>query len=269
MHVHRVVVPVQVQPAAAGSARCGASAGRQVGDAGASPPPTIHASRARRRRSTAPRPRVPLRAAPLGRLAEADPLGADHHGGRRRAEAPRELAVQHVGRADELGDEARARAGRRARPASPPARAGPWLNTPMRSLIDSASCWSCVTKTKVMPSWRCRRLSSLCICSRSLRSSAPERLVEQQHLGLVDQRARQRHPLALAAGELRRLALRRRSGSCTSSSSSCGAPLALGAVDAAHHQRRRRRSRAIAHVREQRVVLEHGVHRRAVRAAGG
>ena len=33
-----------------------------------------------------------------------------------------------------------------------------------------------------------------------------ERLVEQQHLGLVDDRARERDPLALAAGELDRLA---------------------------------------------------------------
>ena len=34
-----------------------------------------------------------------------------------------------------------------------------------------------------------------------------ERLVEQQHLRLDRQRARERHPLALAAGELRRVAL--------------------------------------------------------------
>ena len=34
-----------------------------------------------------------------------------------------------------------------------------------------------------------------------------ERLVEQQHLRLVDDRARQRDPLALAAGELERLAV--------------------------------------------------------------
>ncbi len=35
-----------------------------------------------------------------------------------------------------------------------------------------------------------------------------ERLVEQQHLGQVDQRPRQRHALLLAAGELRRAPLR-------------------------------------------------------------
>ena len=34
-----------------------------------------------------------------------------------------------------------------------------------------------------------------------------ERLVEEQHLGAVDERAGERDPLALAAGELRRLAL--------------------------------------------------------------
>ena len=34
-----------------------------------------------------------------------------------------------------------------------------------------------------------------------------ERLVEQQHLGAVDQGSRQRHPLLLATGELGRLAV--------------------------------------------------------------
>ena len=81
-----------------------------------------------------------------------------------------------------------------------------------------------------------------------------ERLVEQQHLGLVDDRARQRDPLSLAARELRRLA-----------SAVLGEP---------HHLERRLRALAAVgaadaldaqpvldvlehvHVREQRVVLE-------------
>ena len=84
-----------------------------------------------------------------------------------------------------------------------------------------------------------------------------ERLVEQQHLGLVDQRAGERDALALAAGELGRpaqaeaaerhqLEHRRR------------APVALGPGHALDHQ-------AVgdvvqhAHVREQGVVLEHRV----------
>ncbi|MNI67515.1 hypothetical protein D3C73_1231510 [compost metagenome] len=49
----------------------------------------------------------------------------------------------------------------------------PLLNTATRSDIDSASVWSWVTKMKVMPSWRCSFFSSLCICSRSFKSSAP------------------------------------------------------------------------------------------------
>src|SRR6185436_9504289 len=41
-----------------------------------------------------------------------------------------------------------------------------------------------------------------------LQIEGAQRLVEQQHLGQVDQRPRQRHPLLHAAGELRRPALR-------------------------------------------------------------
>ena len=47
-----------------------------------------------------------------------------------------------------------------------------------------------------------------------------ERLVEQQHARLDRQRAGERHALALAAGELRRVARRRSRPSPTSSSSS-------------------------------------------------
>ena len=47
-----------------------------------------------------------------------------------------------------------------------------------------------------------------------------ERLVEQQHARLDRQRAGERHALALAAGELRRIAARRSRSSCTRSSSS-------------------------------------------------
>ncbi len=43
----------------------------------------------------------------------------------------------------------------------------------MRSDIDSASSWSCVTKMNVMPTWVCSSFSSICISWRSLRSSAP------------------------------------------------------------------------------------------------
>ena len=79
----------------------------------------------------------------------------------------------------------------RSAAACPPAPAGRWLNTPMRSLIDSASCWSWVTKRKVMPSRRCSALSSLCICSRSFRSSAPSGSSSSSTCGwLISARAR-------------------------------------------------------------------------------
>ena len=53
-----------------------------------------------------------------------------------------------------------------------------------------------------------------------LRIERAERLVEQQHLRLDRQGARERDALALAAGKLRRQRSARQS-SCTSSSSSC------------------------------------------------
>ena len=70
-----------------------------------------------------------------------------------------------------------------------------------------ASSWSCVTCTNVMPTSVWIRFSSICIWRRSLRSRAPEGLVEQEQLGPVDQGPGQRDPLLLAPGELRRLAL--------------------------------------------------------------
>ena len=48
----------------------------------------------------------------------------------------------------------------------------PSFITAMRSLITSASSWSWVTKIDVMPRSRSRRRSSICMVSRSLRSSA-------------------------------------------------------------------------------------------------
>ena len=113
---------------------------------------------------------VPLAPRAFGR-AQADALGPQHRAGA-AGEAPRRVAVQHVGRADEL-------ATKRVAGASytccgvPTCSSRPWLNTPMRSLIDSASCWSWVMNRKVMPRRRCSAFSSLCICSRSFRSSAP------------------------------------------------------------------------------------------------
>ena len=70
-----------------------------------------------------------------------------------------------------------------------------------------------------------------------------ERLVEQQHLRLGGERARQRDALALAAGELRRQRALEPS-SCTSRSSSCT-------------RSRISRLRALAHAQAEGDVLEH------------
>ena len=95
-----------------------------------------------------------------------------------------------------------------------------------------------------------------------LQVEGAERLVEQQHLGPVDDRPRQRHPLSLAAGELVRLA--------------------LGVAGQAHHLQRLFAALqalrladpghlhpvgdvvADGHVREEGVVLEDGVDRAVI-----
>ena len=74
--------------------------------------------------------------------------------------------------------------------------------TAMRSDMASASYWSWVTSTKVMPTACCSRRSSTCICSRSFLSSADSGSSSKQHLRPHDQRAGQRDALALAAGQL-------------------------------------------------------------------
>ena len=72
----------------------------------------------------------------------------------------------------------------------------------MRSDIDRASSWSWVTKTKVTPTscWRAR--SSTCICSRRRLSSAPRGSSSSSTLGCLTKRPGERHPLPLSAGEL-------------------------------------------------------------------
>ena len=83
----------------------------------------------------------------------------------------------------------------------------PSLNTAIRSLIVSASSWSWVTNTKVMPTsrWSCLELDLHLLAQ--LEVEGAEGLVEQQHLGPVDQRPREGDALALAAGELGRPAV--------------------------------------------------------------
>ena len=86
-----------------------------------------------------------------------------------------------------------------------------------------------------------------------------QRLVEQQELRPLHQRARERHPLALAAGELRRLALRvvvemHQLQDLRDARGDLGRLHPVATQPVAH-------VRCYIHVREQGVGLEHHVHR--------
>ena len=76
------------------------------------------------------------------------------------------------------------------------------MNTAIRSVMVRASSWSWVTNTKVMPDLALDLLELDLHLLAELEVEGAERLVEQQHLGPVDQRAGQGDPLPLAAGEL-------------------------------------------------------------------
>ena len=91
-----------------------------------------------------------------------------------------------------------------------------------------------------------------------LRIERPEGLIEQQHLRLVRQRPRDRHPLLLSAGELRRQPLvesleRHQPQQLL-------APLAAGTRAHAAHAQRKLDVLRDGHVAEQGVVLEHQAH---------
>src|SRR3954447_13199387 len=146
----------------------------------------------------------------------------------------------------------------------------PWLKTAIRSLIVSASSWSCVTYRKVMPASltsRWIRLSSVCISWRSFRSSAPSGSSRSRTRGsFTSARAsatRWRWPPAsctgflVAAGELHRLAVaecfeahRRERPLHLDGALAAGDSLDAEAVADVLRDR---------HVREEGVVLEHGV----------
>ena len=82
--------------------------------------------------------------------------------------------------------------------------------TAIVSAIVMASSWSWVTCTNVIPTSFGMPFSSSCICLRSFMSSAPERLVEEEHPRAVHERACERDALLLAAGQRRGLPCRSR-----------------------------------------------------------
>ena len=79
--------------------------------------------------------------------------------------------------------------------------------TATRSLIVSASSWSCVTNTNVMPRFCLQRLQLDLQVLAQAGVERAERLVEQQHARAQHERARERDALLLAARELAGLAL--------------------------------------------------------------
>ena len=88
-----------------------------------------------------------------------------------------------------------------------------WASTPpsrriaIRSPILIASSTSCVTKTTVFATSRWSRRSSCLEAGARDRVERAERLVHQQHRRVGGERAREADALALAARELRRVAL--------------------------------------------------------------
>ena len=93
-------------------------------------------------------------------------------------------------------------ASRRAPRARPPARSAPGSSRRCGPTSTSASSWSWVTNRKVIPSALLQVLELDLHLVAQLGVERRHRLVEQQHLGLEHERARERHALLLAAREL-------------------------------------------------------------------
>ena len=83
----------------------------------------------------------------------------------------------------------------------------PSFITAMRSAMVIASTWSWVTYTVVVFRRWCSALISARIATRSLASRFDKRLVEQEHLRVAHDRPSHRDALALAAGQLARIAV--------------------------------------------------------------
>ena len=96
----------------------------------------------------------------------------------------------------------------------------PLFITATVSAMVMASSWSWVTWMKVRPDLGLDALELDLHLAAQLEVERAERLVEQQHLGVVDQGAGQGDALLLPAGELGGLARRRSDDICTSSSAS-------------------------------------------------
>ena len=83
----------------------------------------------------------------------------------------------------------------------------PSLITTIRSDSESASSWSWVTYTVVIPSWRWIARISFRERDPDLGVEGRQRLVQQEDLGLDRQGPGERHALLLAARQLPRVAV--------------------------------------------------------------
>ena len=175
-------------------------------------------TRPRRRRRRA-RPRIPAgrrSSRPHRRFSAVEPhrLGPEADQTPRQAVASAGTSERRAARARLRGQQVhRGRARRtaprtwspvpaRSPPACRPARRRPSRSTAIRSPSTSASVWSWVTWTIVPPTRACSAFSSARVSDPQLEVQIGQRLVEQEHVGLAYQRARQRDPLPLPAGEL-------------------------------------------------------------------
>ena len=144
----------------------------------------------------------------------------------------------------------------RPRAARRPARSRRRFMMQMRSPMVIASTWSWVTWTMVVPSAPVQLDQLGAHGGAQLGVEIGKRLVEQEGLRLAHQRAAQRDALALAAGELRRLA--RRAARRCRASRRCRRCAARSPA-AAHAAQLQAEAEIVAHghVRIERVVLEH------------
>ena len=135
----------------------------------------------------------------------------------------------------------------------------------MRSARLIASSWSWVTRIAVMPNWRCRRLTSICMSSRRFLSSAPNGSSSRRMRGSTASARASATRCCWPPESWRGKRSREAPPSCTSGehapprARSSPAPRSPGAQPEGHVLVDR-------HVREQRVVLEDDAD---VAAAGG
>ena len=197
--MHGALVPVQ-KHLVAGLGRAAAAAFRQVGL-------QLHAGGVdfdAREGAEILRLGHHARGAGIERRAEADSLGAQHRG-RPAGEVPCRGTVEHVGCADELRDETR---GRRVVDAL---RCADLFQPALIEHADAVAhrqCFVLVVRDEQERDAELplQRLQLALHLLAQLQVQGPERLVEQQHLRLIDQRTRKRHALALTARQLGRTA---------------------------------------------------------------